>query len=130
MAIDMRFAGLGLAAALAGCSSSTPQYYQPAPPQGEPPTSQVVAASVAKAFSASANPRNILVSAVQPAVESGTFGWIVCVRAQVTLLTGADGGYQTVVIFFQRQNMIIHRRAEPKDKCEGYAPLDIAAEKK
>ena len=127
----MRLAGFGLAAALLGCSSSTPtQYYQPAPPQGEPPTSQVLAASVPKAFSASANPRNILVSAVQPAVESGTFGWIVCVRAQVTLLTGADGGYQTVVIFFQRQNMIIHRRAEPRDKCEGYAPLDIAAEKK
>jgi hypothetical protein len=52
------------------------------------------------------------------------------VRAQVTLLTGADGGYQTVVIFFQRQNMITHRRAEPQDKCEGFAALDIAAEKK
>lgn len=126
----MRLVGVGLAAVLAGCSASSTQYYQPAPPQGEPPTREVVAASVPKAFAASANPRNILVTAPAPAVETGTFGWIVCVRAQVTLLTGADGGYQTVVIFFQRQNMITHRRAEPQDKCEGFAALDIAAEKK
>jgi hypothetical protein len=126
---DMRFAGIGLAAALLGCSAP-PAYYEPAPPQGEAPTSKVVAATVPKVFAPSANPRNILVSAAQPAVETGTFGWIVCVRALVTLATGADGGYQTVVIFFQRQNMITHRRAEAHDKCEGFAPLDTAAEKK
>jgi hypothetical protein len=90
----------------------------------------VVANSVPKAFAASANPRNILVSAVEPAVETGTFGWIVCVRAQVTSVAGGDGGYQTVVIFFQRQEMITHRRAEAQDKCEGFAPLDMPAEKK
>jgi hypothetical protein len=125
----MRLVGVGLAAVLAGCSAP-PAYYEPEPPQGQVPTREVIAASVPKAFAASANPRNILVSAPQPAVETGTFGWIVCVRAQVTLLTGADGGYQTVVIFFQRQNMITHRRAEPQDKCEGFAALDIPAEKK
>jgi hypothetical protein len=111
-----------------GCSPT--QYYEPAAPQGKPPTKELIADNISKIFSASSNPNEILVSVTQPAVEGGLFGWLVCVRARITSATGQDAGFQTVVVFFQRQEIVLRRRAEPQDKCEGFESLNVSGGKK
>jgi hypothetical protein len=113
----MRLKLFALAAVLAACSGPI---YEPASPQGDPPSRQSIEENIPKVFTPSANPRDILVSAVRPAVEQGLFVWLVCVRARVTAADGRDAGFVTIAVFFQRQEMVLRRSAEPKDKCEGF----------
>ena len=118
---------IALALALAGCSAS--QIYEPASPQGDAPTQQTVTDQMAKIFSPSADPRDILVSPATAAVEQGLFVWLVCVRAHVKGMSGEDVGIQTTAVFFQKREMILRRRAEPHDKCEKFEPINTSSAK-
>lgn len=111
---------IGCAAVLSACSASV---HQPAAPQGDPPTKQMIAANISQVFSDASHPTDILVTAARPAVEQGLFGWLVCVRARVLDIYGGDGGFQTVAVFYQKREMVSRRRAEPQDKCEGFERL-------
>jgi hypothetical protein len=115
-----RFPLIGFAAVLCACSS---QIYEPTAPQGDPPTKQKILENIPQIFSDSSHPTDILVTAARPAVEQGLFGWLVCVRARVVVATGQDGGFQTIAVFYQRREMVLRRRAEPKDSCEGFERL-------
>jgi len=117
----MRLHPIGLAAVLSACSS---QIYEPAAPQGQAPTRQMIAASIAQIFAPSSHPTDVLVTTPRPFVEQGLFGWMVCVRARVVDMNGADAGFQTITVFYQKQEMALRRRAEPRDKCEGFERLD------
>jgi hypothetical protein len=116
----MRVQAIGLAVVLSACSA---QIYEPAAPQGEPPTRQMITAHISEIFTESSHPTDILVTPAQPAVEQGLFGWLVCVRARVAAISGGDAGFQTFAVFFQRQQMVQRRRAEPHDRCEGFERL-------
>jgi len=118
----MRFQAIGLAVFLSACSAAI---YEPAAPQGEPPTKQKIAEHISEIFTDSSHPTDILVTPAQAAVEQGLFGWMVCVRARVTSVSGGDAGFQTFAVFFQKQQMVLRRRAEPHDKCEGFERLIV-----
>jgi hypothetical protein len=117
----MRLYPIGFAAILSACSS---QLYEPAAPQGDAPTKQIIAENVSQIFAPSSHPTDVLVTTPRPFVEQGLFGWIVCVRARIVDMNGADAGFQTVAVFYQKREMSLRRRAEPKDKCEGFQRLD------
>jgi hypothetical protein len=119
----MRLQILACAAAiLSACSGSGP-VYEPASPQGEPPTKENVAANISQIFSASSHATDIFVTPARPAVERDLFGWLVCVRARVAGASGEDAGFQTTAVFYQKRVMVLRRRAEPQDKCEGFEKL-------
>jgi len=118
----MRFVAIGLAVVLSACSAPAP-IYEPAAPQGESPSKQQISQHLSEIFTESAHPTDILVTPARPAVEKGLFSWLVCVRARVTSMTGGDAGFQTFAVFFQRQQLVLRRRAEPQDQCEGFDRL-------
>jgi len=117
----MRLYLTALAAILAGCSA---QVLEPPAPQGDAPTKRMVADAIPLIFAASAHATDVLVTPARPAVEQGLFGWLVCVRARVAGISGDDIGFQTVAVFFQRREIVLRRRAEPQDKCEGFERID------
>jgi hypothetical protein len=117
----MRLQAIGLAVFLSACSA---QIYESEAPQGEPPSRQKIAEHIAQIFTESSHATDILVTPAQPAVEHGLFGWLVCVRARVSAISGGDAGFQTFAVFFQRQQMVARRRTEPQDKCEGFERLN------
>ncbi len=117
----MRLYPIGFAAVLSACSA---QLYEPTAPQGQAPTKQMIAGNVAQIFAPSSHPTDVLVTTPRPFVEQGLFGWMVCVRARVVDMNGADAGFQTIAVFYQKQEMALRRRAEPRDNCEGFERLD------
>lgn len=112
-----------MAVILSACSSGPAPIYQPVAPQGDPPTKTQIAAGITEIFAESVHPTDILATPARPATERGLFGWLVCVRARVVGISGADAGFQTIAVFYQRQHIVLRRRAEPDDKCDGFERL-------
>jgi hypothetical protein len=118
----MRLQIIGCAAAVLSACSGSPNY-KPDAPQGDPPTKEKVAADISRIFSAASHPTDVLASPARPAVEQGLFSWLVCVRARVVDQSGADAGFHTIAVFYQRREIVLRRRAEPQDRCEGFERL-------
>jgi hypothetical protein len=117
---------MGLAILLGACSAT--QVYQPAAPQGEPPTEHGIASDIPHMFAEAAHPTDILVTPARPVVEQGLFGWLVCVRARTVAVDGSDAGFETLAVFYQKRAMVLRRRAQPLDKCDGFEKLGVSSQ--
>jgi hypothetical protein len=125
----MRFETIALTVLLAACSTKVSEQITSSSPQGQPPTKQTVSSHISKIFAESSHPADVLVTAPRPAVEQNLFCWLVCVKARVVAIDGHDMGFQTNAVFFQKQEMISRRKAEPLDKCEGFERVELLNDK-
>jgi hypothetical protein len=102
---------------LVGCSET----YSVRPDlAGDAPTTEVVIESLPKIFSASVKPTNFAITQPRPWGEGALKGWLVCVRATVTKMGTNRIGPETLAVFFQRREISLRERAEPKHGCNNF----------
>ena len=117
---------MGFAILLGACSAT--QVYEPAAPQGDPPTEHGIASDIPHMFAEASHPTDVLVTPARPIVEQGLFGWLVCVRARIVAVDGSDAGFETLAVFYQKRAMVLRRRAQPLDKCDGFEKLGASSQ--
>ena len=123
----------GAALALAGCGiadsrSPVPEFMlakasDPPPLEAPPDAKRLVREQLDSVFQASSNPREIRVS--PPRHEVAGLGWTVCVRAELTSVTGKPLGTQTYRVSINGGVIADRRRIEAEDTClsETYEPV-------
>ena len=112
------------AAALAACSADShapvPKFMrtnEAAPRQldPEPDVKRLVRDKLDQVFTAASHPRRVRVSA--PRRELNGAGWTVCVRAELTSVTGRSLGTQTYLATISGGVILDRRRVEADDNC-------------
>jgi hypothetical protein len=94
------------------------------PPLGTPPdVKQLVAEKLDAVFTVASRPSHVRVS--QPLHDPRGPGWIACVQAEVTSVTGKPLGTQTYRIFISEGVILDRRHIEADDTCvtENYEPI-------
>ena len=123
----------GVALVLAGCGiadsrSPVPEFMrakatQPPPPEPPPDVGQLVREKLDSVFVASSYPRQVRVSLPRQNLHGA--GWIACVRAELTSVTGKPLGTETYRITISEGVILDRQRAEADDSCasESYQPI-------
>jgi len=118
---------------LAGCGftdarSPVPEFMRlkdpEPPPLGPPPdVRRIVGEKLDAVFLAASQPTRVQVSAPRPDLRGP--GWIACVKADLTSVTGKPLGTQTYRIIITGAVVSDRRRAEPEDNCasESFEPI-------
>jgi len=118
---------------LAGCGftdarSPVPEFMRlkdpEPPPLGPPPDiRRIVGEKLDAVFLAASQPTRVQVSAPHPDLRGP--GWIACVKADLTSVTGKPLGTQTYRIIITGAVVSDRRRAEPEDNCasESFEPI-------
>jgi hypothetical protein len=112
------------AAMLAACSADShaplPKFLRTdeAPPRQldpEPDVRQLVRDHLDQVFTAASHPRQVRVS--PPRRQSNGPGWTVCVKAELTSVTGRSLGTQTYLATISGGLILERRRVEAEDNC-------------
>jgi hypothetical protein len=113
------------AAALAGCGAADPHaklpdfMLAPAPeprqPDPQPDVKQLVRDKLDAVFTAASHPRHVRVS--PPRRDPKGRGWTVCVKAELTSVTGKSLGTQTYLATISGGVILDRRRVEAEDGC-------------
>jgi hypothetical protein len=112
------------AAALAACSADShapvPKFLRtdeaaPRQPDPEPDVKQLLRGKLDQVFTAASHPRHVQVS--PPRRELNGPGWTVCVRAELTSVTGRSLGTQTYLATIGGGIILDRRRVEASDNC-------------
>ena len=117
------------AAALAGCGAADPHaklpdfMLAPAPeprqPDPQPDVKQLVRDKLDAVFTAASHPRHVRVS--PPRRDPKGPGWTVCVKAELTSVTGKPLGTQTYLTTISGGVILDRRRVEADDGCAAEA---------
>jgi hypothetical protein len=117
------------AAALAGCGAADPHaklpdfMLAPAPeprqPDPQPDAKQLVRDKLDAVFTAASHPRHVRVS--PPRRDPKGPGWTVCVKAELTSVTGKPLGTQTYLATISGGVILDRRRVEADDGCAAEA---------
>ncbi len=123
----------GAALMLGGCGfadsrSPVPEFMrlkatEPPPLEAPPDVKRLVGEKLDSVFTAASRPTEVRVS--QPLHDPRGPGWIACVRAEVTSVTGKPLGTQTYRIFINEGVIMDRRHIEGEDTCvsENYEPI-------
>lgn len=116
----------GLAVLLAGCVTTAPPAQFTLEP--EPDYKTLIADNLATLFQNVASVSALTVSPPGLTVFSGQAAWRVCLRANVTGVTGASIGTRVFVVYIRNRKILDRRAAAETDKCDGekYEPLPPA----
>ena len=118
---------------LAGCGfadvrAPVPEFMRskavdPPPPEPPPDVRELVRKHLDSVFTAASNPRQVRVSAPLHAPQGS--GWIACVRADLTSVTGRPLGAETYRITISGGVIVDRQRAEADDNCasENFEPI-------
>lgn len=96
---------------------------EPPPPEAAPDIKPLVRDHLDSIFMAASHPANVGFS--HPLHDPRGLGWIACVRAELTSVTGKSLGMQTYRVVIDGGVIADRRRAGPEDTCsaETYEPL-------
>ena len=124
---------VGAVIALSGCGiadsrSPVPEFMRAAasevpPPEPPPDVGRLIHEQLDSVFTAASYPRQVRVS--PPLHEPNGSGWIACVRADLTSVTGRPLGAETYRITISGGVIVDRRRAEEDDNCasENFEPI-------
>jgi hypothetical protein len=119
-------ATVGAAVALTGCAvdSHAPlplpkmmlaKEAEPARLDPQPDVKQLLRAKLDSVFTAASHPRHVRVS--PPRRQPNGPGWTVCIKAELTSVTGRSLGTQTYLATISGGVILDRRRVEPDDNC-------------
>jgi predicted small lipoprotein YifL len=115
----------GAVAALAGCGTADPhaklpdfmlaKATEPRQPDPQPDVKQLLRDKLDAVFTAASHPRHVRVS--PPRRDTSGSGWTVCVKAELTSVTGRSLGTQTYRATISGGVILDRRRVEDGDGC-------------
>jgi hypothetical protein len=96
---------------------------EPPPLEAPPDVKRLVSEKLDSVFTAASRPTHVQVS--QPLHDPRGLGWMVCVRAELTSVTGKPLGPQTYRISINEGVISDRRHVEADDTCatENYEPI-------